>query len=408
MSMKKMGRRIYDDEIDTMKARGPRQTVWVNRQINGPTSHARTYIRGHDEGRKMATKKLEEFPQTAMGNSFQDSKPKQEQGLKPAPSKTASPRGFPINKPPRIQLGRGRNKKQGQGGNKNDHCRQDADGSEVRISLGGPSAGQSELKNNSPDILAETRRRRLILESDSDDDSLAIDRAPKANGPGPAKVRGPVTKLPLQNREGWAGVNTRPLGEMIDGRGDGPATKTEIIKGQGTAQNSQASHCPKPQQARPTRRGKLRKAQGAEGLARRNGGPKTVKEVQSGPAELGGAVGQPQESAPKATVIKALVSDNSESEEDNQCFEIKRRGPSSRTTEISTHSKGRVSQVVAAFEAGLTINSEAQLISQEKMEINTPNQEENIILQGESSHLDEYGSNLLNPEIRTRKRRWRL
>ncbi|CAL1395731.1 unnamed protein product [Linum trigynum] len=227
-----------------------------------------------------------------MGKSVQDSNPEQEQERKPAPAKATSPRGFPINKPPRIQLGRGRNKKQRQGGNKNGHCRLDADGSKGRISLGGPSAGQAELKNNSPDILIETRRRRLILESDSDDDSLAIDRVPKMNGPGPAKVRGPDSKLPLQNREGWARVNTRPVGDMMDGRDDGPATEAGLIQGQ-------AANGPKSQQARPNKRGKLRKAQGAEGIAGRQGGPKQVKEVQNGPDELGGQLGSHRSPLPR-------------------------------------------------------------------------------------------------------------
>ncbi|CAL1401362.1 unnamed protein product [Linum trigynum] len=113
MSTKKLGRRLYVDDGDTMKPRGPRQAVWFNRQTNDPVTNARTYIRDRDAERQVASQNLEAAPQRALGGSEPAGKPSQVKGLRKSPSKKVSPRGFPLSKPPRIQLGGGRSKRQG-------------------------------------------------------------------------------------------------------------------------------------------------------------------------------------------------------------------------------------------------------------------------------------------------------
>ncbi|CAL1408299.1 unnamed protein product [Linum trigynum] len=116
MSTKKLGRRVYDDEVDTMTARGPRQTVWVNRQVNGPANSARTYVRGRDDNRQVSSKKAETDPLVVTGRSIAASDLSKTQGLRTSSSTKSSPRGFPLNKPPRIQLGGGKLKRQGKRG----------------------------------------------------------------------------------------------------------------------------------------------------------------------------------------------------------------------------------------------------------------------------------------------------
>ncbi|CAL1401361.1 unnamed protein product [Linum trigynum] len=103
-------------------------------------------------------------------------------------------------------------------------------------------------------------------------------------------------------------------------------------------------------------------------------------------------------------MVKDLVSANSDSEEENHCFEIKKRISSSTPKEASAITKGRVNLVVAAFAAGLSINSMKQPISQEQKGHDNPTWDGQGRSKEDGVHLDEYGSNLLNPDIGTRKR----
>ncbi|CAI0436013.1 unnamed protein product [Linum tenue] len=395
MSTRKLGRKIYDEETDTMRSRGQRQTVWVNRQINGPTHNGRTYVGGRDEMKPVVVKKPEVAPRNdAMGGTIHNNKSTQDQGLRAHPSKSTSPRGFPVTKPPRLQLARGRNsRKLGQLGNKSETGGRDGEGDERR-GLGVSCEDPLELIDDSTGIIAATRRRRLILESDSDDDALTIDKPPPVTDLGPAGVQGSGSKAPLQDN--WTSGVIGPVGEQVTGQGDGPVAGEKPTPGKGSAKKGRVGQ--KQHQARPPKKSNSRKAKGEGGRGgSRKGGPNGLKADQVGPMELGGAEGQPHGLAPKAELIKALVSENSDSEEDHQCFEIKRRGPSSKSNVLDAPAPGRVSQVVAAFEAGLIINSGASLSVQEELE-------EKFEVPGESAVLDEYGSNLVNQELGTRKR----
>ncbi|CAL1378175.1 unnamed protein product [Linum trigynum] len=111
-----------------------------------------------------------------------------------------------------------------------------------------------------------------------------------------------------------------------------------------------------------------------------------------------------RKSGPQSEEVRAMVSADSESEDEAHCFEIKKRAPFKRNTEPGANSKGRVCQVVAAFEAGLTINSEKTPAMEGQEGGADSERKDHGRVQDEPSELDEYGSNLVNPDIGTRKR----
>ncbi|CAL1383820.1 unnamed protein product [Linum trigynum] len=203
MSTKKLGRKIYDeDEIDNMRTGGHRQTVWVNRQIQGDTNNARTYVRGRDEVRPVTRKNGAAAVPKAKGGSVHDSKAHQPQGVQSSPTnKNASPRGFPMKKPPRIQLGRGNLQKLGHGGVPTEHMVHASEGTEVGALTNELSPDQSLLQGDYPGILANTRRRRMILVTDSDDDALELDRGGGAGSMGMKKATVSGLQTPIVGQE---------------------------------------------------------------------------------------------------------------------------------------------------------------------------------------------------------------
>ncbi|CAL1406961.1 unnamed protein product [Linum trigynum] len=82
-----------------------------------------------------------------------------------------------------------------------------------------------------------------------------------------------------------------------------------------------------------------------------------------------------------------MDSDDEQSTGDQLPFEIKRRSPSGVSIETRKVLTGRVHQVVEAFEAGLVFE-----------------QEEDVPINGSRSNFNEYGSNLMDGSVETRKR----
>ncbi|CAL1395836.1 unnamed protein product [Linum trigynum] len=82
-----------------------------------------------------------------------------------------------------------------------------------------------------------------------------------------------------------------------------------------------------------------------------------------------------------------MESEDDQSNDEQLPFEIKRRSPGGASKETRRILSGRVHQVVEAFEAGLVFA-----------------QEEEIPITGTRSTLNEYGSNLMDPAVDTRKR----
>ncbi|CAL1395250.1 unnamed protein product [Linum trigynum] len=97
-------------------------------------------------------------------------------------------------------------------------------------------------------------------------------------------------------------------------------------------------------------------------------------------------------------------SEGSVSSGETQCFVIEKRLPQVAPPKTCTPSKGRVSHVVAAFEAGLTI--EDKIVEQALAgDIGFINDTGGSGLTGlDAGELDEYGSNMLNPPMRILKR----
>ncbi|CAL1412429.1 unnamed protein product [Linum trigynum] len=220
---------------------------------------ARTYIRGREEERQVASKKFEAAPLLATGRSSVASNPSQAQGLRISPSKKTSPRGFSLNKPPQIQLGGGKLKRQGKRGTEDERNNRNMHGddqSEDCGSVGDPIAVPPELDDHPSGVLAQTRRRLLILETDSDDDALAVDQVPKPTDTGPAK------KNPLQKEKKRAGSTRRPSGDVAAGRADRPYAGSESINGSASSPQVDNPVHPNFSLAQPEIREKLRKAQG--------------------------------------------------------------------------------------------------------------------------------------------------
>ncbi|CAL1401184.1 unnamed protein product [Linum trigynum] len=80
-------------------------------------------------------------------------------------------------------------------------------------------------------------------------------------------------------------------------------------------------------------------------------------------------------------------SDDDQAVEEHHSFEIKRRSPAEDARKTRHIRKGRVHQVVEAFESGLVIAME-----------------ENDVFKGVSSRLNEYGSSMMDPIMENRKR----
>ncbi|CAL1377101.1 unnamed protein product [Linum trigynum] len=102
-----------------------------------------------------------------------------------------------------------------------------------------------------------------------------------------------------------------------------------------------------------------------------------------------------------ATHYEGHVLEDSDSDEEVQCFEIKKRAPL-KTEKLSNQDpSNRVSKVVAAFEAGLSLSQEDGKGSNvlEKMPVAGDLE---VITTG--SGLDEYGSNMPHPAFESRKR----
>ncbi|CAL1406517.1 unnamed protein product [Linum trigynum] len=354
MSMKKFGRKIYKEEDESMRNRGPRQTVWVNRQINGPAKNDRTYVRSREAERQGAVKKAEFTSQLDREAANPPNNPTGIQEPSKITIKKSSPRGFAINKPARIQIG----------GKKIEPPRQE-----------NPNAG---LQQNPV--------------------------GEEASGP----VLGPTSNC----RPNQVEIEAHPLqhlavGEVGVGQGGCPAAVTGLKKETGAGLPMQRSGHHLQKLAHPVKKENRRKAQATVGeSSKRTGDSKRGSKAgpeQAKPVGCSGLDGEAPASVPSTEAVKALVSADSESEEEVQCFEIKKRLPAHPKELINTP-RGHVSQMVAAFEAGLAINSGAQTILQERMNNDSPTRTEQSMIQEADSKLDEYGSNLMNPDIGTRKR----
>ncbi|CAL1388084.1 unnamed protein product [Linum trigynum] len=265
---------------------------------------------------------------------------------------------------------------------------------------GGYTAGSSDMGKQSHNTFVLTRRRRLILEADLDDDALEIDRPPIAEETGGRKLG------PMQGGDGGVEGVLGTAAAAVAGR----VQLTGVVRsgGMGQAEVGRALKLgdgparPRLDAANAGKKGRLRKA----------GPPKKVSPSpmrgpvgEVGMQRAGVPIGPAKGSGPSEGKIRALVLADSDSEEEAQCFEIKRR-PS--TAKMTNHNiaipRGHVNQVVAAFEAGMDITDDQEPVLQPQELSLDPERSIQGEVQDGAPQLDEYGSNLMNPTIGTRKR----
>ncbi|CAL1353288.1 unnamed protein product [Linum trigynum] len=105
-----------------------------------------------------------------------------------------------------------------------------------------------------------------------------------------------------------------------------------------------------------------------------------------------------------ADPVKGDGSEESASGEEDQGFVIRKRSPLEASKKLCSPSKGRVTRVVAAFEAGLTIADEVVEPAWSGDIKDGKEEGGNGINVMSAGLLDEYGSNLLNPPSGLHKR----
>ncbi|CAL1396103.1 unnamed protein product [Linum trigynum] len=290
--------------------------------------------------------KMEGVQQLTKGKSALPSQTNQAQPFAKITSRKASPRGFSINKPPKIQIGGDLPKQYGL-------CKTEknrkAEGLEMRSDReceNGPddTSNSREMETQTAAIFAHTRRRRLISEIDPDDDALDLDLPPVTVAPGKA-LKG---------------------SDQVGGDNDDVAYKVNIfeVSDRGTFLDlgqvpklGKGPSGPVVKAAHKATKGRLRKARlpmdDSPSPAR---GPEWAEDL----VRVGDINGPAHCSVPMKETVQALVSAKSELEEEEQCFEIKRRPPPSLPKGKNVaRNRGRLSQVVAAFEAGLSISHSA-------------------------------------------------
>ncbi|CAL1377100.1 unnamed protein product [Linum trigynum] len=183
MSMKKLGRKIYDDVDGSTSFRGNRGSVWINRHVRQqgdgvgvPNKGRGPVIQLGETERK--NKGLARPPVQAQNHEGENPTHTSPKPI-PKPKNTlSSPRGFPVCKSPVSHDNGGPRRLQRQSpaggrtrpldsGNRNRpmkaHRREG--GSSHFIAQATPDV-MSEMQA----VLEQTRRRRLILDDDSDDD----------------------------------------------------------------------------------------------------------------------------------------------------------------------------------------------------------------------------------------------
>ncbi|CAL1376886.1 unnamed protein product [Linum trigynum] len=315
-----------------MRNRGPRQTVWVNRQVNGPANNDRTYVRGREAERQGAVKKAAISSQLVREEASPSNNPTGIHDGRKIPIKKASPRGFAINKPARIQIGGRRLNRQGK--------LQEGDLVVDRNLSDDHTSGPPETHGCATGVFAQARRRRLIFETDDEDDALNIDRAispfqkerPHAGlqqNPVGEKASGQVLCPTIDCRPNQEVAEAHPVqhlavGELDAGQGSRPAADSGLNKeiGAGLPLQRPGHHLQKL--AHPVKKGSRRKAHATVGeSSKRKGdwkrGSKAGPE-QAKPVGCSGLDGQALASVPIAEAVKALVSADSDSEEEVQCF----------------------------------------------------------------------------------------
>ncbi|CAL1401203.1 unnamed protein product [Linum trigynum] len=193
MATKKVGRQIYDEDDQSMTAGGSRSSVWVNRQKPGretetgpkPSTVNEELDRAHPANKLRAQNDGPTSKSLGREDRAVDEMLAHRE-LERSPARRHSPKGFAMNRPPKLQIG-GKGGKQKRKGMIKEMAKPGARGK-----LGGEGYHTQQPSRLKPhpsavEMQAETveasRRRRLILEDDSDDDMIAPSRITACESP---------------------------------------------------------------------------------------------------------------------------------------------------------------------------------------------------------------------------------
>ncbi|CAL1353287.1 unnamed protein product [Linum trigynum] len=177
MATKKVGRKLYEEEGDSPVFGGSRRSVWINRQqrIPLPMENAEPARDSQNLAQSSARVDQAAFSETLMTKvSIDEPTVQLMQGSGGAAQKArGSPRGFVVNRPPKVRLGQNRPSKAGRKvsgtapGNPKIERR-----TAIAPALSRPRSS-AKVQSETPAMVEEhSRRRRLLLDKDSDDDMV--------------------------------------------------------------------------------------------------------------------------------------------------------------------------------------------------------------------------------------------
>ncbi|CAL1401749.1 unnamed protein product [Linum trigynum] len=372
-----------------------------------------------------------------------------------SPHRRGSPGGIMLNRHPKLRLG---NNRQKQVGSKKGVRMADTKLPAMAVSPQPSSPGRADLISNRgygeeqpTGVHAETRHRRLLLEDDSDDDMVDVAPLPTSSGLGvklegapmhpknfiappapgalkPGKGKARRSKDPPRRKAGGR-AELRRMGEVNEAT-QLPEETVEISAGQAAASGAPRMGNETPMKRKPSRaknpllqtevdeappgddsmvevrkmKSKPVASRGRRLLLK----TKSAKEMAEGMRDVDAKVGaglvdyeQPDPDNQKGVIEASQLAD-SESEEsavgaESQNFMIKKRSPIAAPRQHCSTSTGRVSQVVAAFEGGLTIADEGMEQPMGVGIIDVPGSEETKRGELDAGSFDEYGSNMLIP-----------
>ncbi|CAL1406682.1 unnamed protein product [Linum trigynum] len=332
-----------------------------------------------------------------------------------SPVRRQSPKGFVINRPPKVNFcGGGKQKLEASiketsnpvlGGKKGGRQPQNP----VRAGRGSPAPAAVAPAGG---IAEQARRRRLILEDDLDDDMVDLPHPKVQASPRgqPTRQDAQPSSYPVRESGGLSTGTVKPVKRRLR-RNASKAAASDV--------GGVAVPAPRlvdaPRKSRQVRvgHGKEFHEQGVETTV-------PLPTSQNEDVSAGEIADEMASGASEAGVDDPLGADAAVQREnglpvpsdsegsgmgtDTHCFEIRKRDPGPTSVGTGRGISGKVSQVVAAFETGLAIDQgKVTTVMIEGEGVRSIS--EHIGVHGEGAEVgDEYGSNLTNPVFSAHKR----
>ncbi|CAL1395374.1 unnamed protein product [Linum trigynum] len=185
MATKKVGRKLYEEEGDSPVFGGSRRSVWINRQQRIPMAmdSAEPTRESQNLAQSAARMKQTASSKIMMAEVSIDEPAVQQMQIsgRPTQKPRGSPRGFVVNRPPKVRLGQNRPSKSGRKvsgtapGNPKIERRTVIASAQSRPRSSAQVQSEPPSNEETPAMIQEhSRRRRLLLEEDSDDDMVDV------------------------------------------------------------------------------------------------------------------------------------------------------------------------------------------------------------------------------------------